>query len=157
MSRKITKNIRTEFKYLVKDLQRGKITYVEIGEKLMKYGLYQDFYGVFELLETDIKPRVLIRLGRAAKKRGAYVRVSDLYLTWSRINKKDEFSLTRGYENYHLIPFLKLKRYTEVKTMLVTTDYFQFENLDGLDVDFRSHASFGECRNLSEIKNVKYL
>lgn len=157
MSRKTTKNIRTEFKYLAKDLQRGKITYAEIGEKLMKYGLYQDFYGIFELLKTDIKPRVLTRLGRAAKKRGAYIRISDLCLTWNRIKKKDEFSLTRGYENYHLIPFLKLKKYTEIKTMLVTTDYFQFENLDGLDVDFRFNASFAECHHLSEIKDIKYL
>jgi hypothetical protein len=153
------KNIRTEFKYLLKDMQRGKINWAEITEKLKSYGFCQDFIGIDQILRTKIPARVLSRIGRAAKRAGGYVRLSDFYYTWGKKNGKTFFRYGSAASDYHLIEFVKIKRYTVTKTTVEVADYICETNLEGTQVGFSAraiHEAFS-ISSSSTISNEKFI
>jgi hypothetical protein len=115
MSRRNHKNIRTEFKLIWKDFQRGTITKEEITDLLKHNGFLGDVNWLNLILRlTKVKPRILARLGRAARKRGKLVRLIDIY--WVARLKEGDYPparyVARTYKkatDYHLIEFVNLE------------------------------------------------
>lgn len=145
------KNIRTEFKYLLKDMQRGKINWAEITEKLKSYGFHQDFIGIDQILRTKIPARVLSRIGRAAKKAGGYVRLSDFYFTWWKKNGKIGYRYDSAANDYHLIQFCKIKQYTVTRTEVRTSDHICETNLEGTQIGFSRDLYTGGLISSSDV------
>jgi hypothetical protein len=99
------KNIRTEFKHLRKNYQRG-MTQTEIHNKLLDKGLYGDTYWIEKILRTNLSTRLISRLGRAAKKQNKLLRLADLWWVY-RMKAKTFQLIAFTPSDYHLIEFVK--------------------------------------------------
>ena len=74
------KNIRTEFKYLWKDFERRQIGKSGIENWLREKGFLADAKWLNLILKnTKVSPRIIARLGKAAKKQGKLVKLVDIY------------------------------------------------------------------------------
>jgi hypothetical protein len=116
MPRNNHNNIRREFKNMLKNFQRGqKDDGNYIRNWLKDRGILGDINWIDLILKhTKVKPRILSRLGRAAKKRGKLVKLVDIY--WVARLKEGDYPparyVVRTYKkatDYHLIEFANLE------------------------------------------------
>lgn len=146
-----SKNIRTEFKLLIKDRQREKIDNDFIVNWLAARGFWGDWNWVDLILKTNISARVIHRLGRAAKKKNAYIRLSDLY--WVRFKKTRPMgysctALSSDVKDYHQIPFVK-PMYVDYYNSVITRD-IELCTLEGKRADFK----LKHVKNKAEFSHV---
>jgi hypothetical protein len=116
MSRLVHKNIRREFKYLNKDFDRKKITKEEVSNWLKQRGILGNISWIDIVLKnTKVKPRIISRLARAAKKKGKLVDLGDIY--WLSRYKEGDYPMAeygmrirKLPSEYHLIEFVKIEQ-----------------------------------------------
>jgi hypothetical protein len=118
MSRRNHPNFRTKVKYLLKDYQRGKISAKGIEQWFRSFGLDGHLYCVYDILRFYHGPsRIFTRLGKAALKKNALVRVRDI---------------TRKGGSYHEIPFYRHVLETHVEIKKITVVSLVETTLDGI-------------------------
>ena len=159
MPRNNHNNIRREFKHLWKNWKRGQINSDYIHNWLRERGLWGDLNWInLILLKTNIPSRVISRVGKAAKKRGGYVKLSDLYYVWVIKDEDREFLPANLACDYHLIEFFQVKSYIEEKSEVKITHYLQFETLLGESIGQPQYNCVApECFSSVKISEEKYL
>ena len=117
-------NFRRELKNLRKNLQRRKITDKEACEWFQNRGFWVEYNGLgyinWILLRDDIPGRVWSRIGRAAKKKGAFALIGELLFIGTRYSE---------YQGFHEPPFVKVEK--EIKTRTQSWEETRVVAMDG--------------------------
>ena len=119
-------NFRRQLKLLRKNLQRGQITNVDLAQWFQDRGFWVEDSGVLYitwiLSREDIPGRVWSRIGRAAKKKGAFVKISDLMRVGSVWSK---------YKGLHEPPFVRVEKEIKTETIVRRWEEKRIVDLEG--------------------------
>ena len=119
-------NFRRELKILRKNLQRKSITDQGICEWFQDRGVLVEIDGLvlitWILNRKDIRGRVWARIGRAAKKKGAFVQIGDLMKVGSVWSK---------YKGLHEPPFVRVEKEIKTETIVRHWEEKRIVDLEG--------------------------
>lgn len=98
MSHRNQPNIRTKFKHLLKNLSRGEINENDLELQLRDFGIFGNSSAVRQILKTNIKARIIHRIGQAAKKKGMLAVLYNFCPIFSQFDKTE----------FHKLNFIKI-------------------------------------------------
>ena len=111
-------NFRTKVKHLLKDYQRNIIKPKDIEKWFRSFGLEGNSGDVWSILKSRVPSRIFLRLGKAALKKNAWVKI------WDIVNKSGE---------YHKIPFYRYQIQTHIEVVETT-------NISRVEVDLNGNV-----------------
>lgn len=126
-------NFRRKLKFLYKDWQRNKLTEEGALKELKHYGLYaNNIHELKLILLTDIKPRALKRMGKAALKQNAYLPLFPLWKVWrcrnidsKKLNDVSFIRIKYWEEHYNCKNIFQYWQTIDVKTGNSSTRIYQ--------------------------------